>query len=60
MLDDLLAQERYLERVHQIEQQQRIHQALAGQRLAHGAGTPIRVRVGRWLVASGQRLIEGA
>ena len=60
MFEELLAHEHYLDREREIEQQRRVHQAQTNQRQQRKPGTPIRSRLGRLLVASGQRLIEGA
>jgi hypothetical protein len=60
MFEEWLAHEHYLDREREIERQRIIQQARAEQRQQRKSDTPVRARLGRWLVESGQRLIEGA
>ena len=57
MFEELMAQEHYLDHEREIERQWVIQQAQADQRRQRKPGTPLRARLGRWLMESGQRLI---
>jgi hypothetical protein len=60
MFEELLAHEHYLNYEREIERQRIVQLAQADQRRQRKPGTPMRARLGRWLMESGQRLIEGA
>lgn len=60
MFEEWLAHEHYLDREREIERQRLIQLAQADQRRQRKPGLPVRARLGRWLMESGQRLIEGA
>jgi hypothetical protein len=59
MFEEWMAHEHYLDREREIEEQLRLQQVRAKQR-SRQASLPMRARLGRWLVASGRRLIESA
>ena len=60
MFEEWMAHEHYLDREREIERQRVIQLAQAEGRRQRKPGTPMRARLGRWLMASGQRLIESA
>ena len=60
MFEEILAHEHYLDREREIEQDRIRQQARSTMRRQGQPGVPIRTRLGRWLVESGHRLIDGA